>query len=168
MKILKILIITICILTVYLLCGTAYAGDRELTVDDTIAVANQITAYETEIDMLAQLVYSEARGVKSQTEQAAVIWCVLNRAEAKTITEVITAKHQFAYRRNLPIKEEYRELAKDVMIRYLLEQRGVSEVGRVLPKEYIYFAGRGGRNWFRCEYRGGNYWNWALESPYED
>ena len=32
----------------------------------------------------------------------------------------------------------------------------------------MYFAGRDGRNWFRTEYGGGEYWGWTGVSPYEE
>jgi hypothetical protein len=51
-----------------------------VSVEDITAVLEQLTEYEEEVEMLAQLVYAEARGVGSKAEQAAVVWCVLNRA----------------------------------------------------------------------------------------
>ncbi len=36
---------------------------------------------EADVEMLARLIWVEARGVKSKTEQAAVVWCVLNRLD---------------------------------------------------------------------------------------
>jgi spore germination cell wall hydrolase CwlJ-like protein len=35
-----------------------------------------------DVVMLAKLIYGEARGIKSITEQAAVVWCVLNRVDS--------------------------------------------------------------------------------------
>lgn len=43
----------------------------------------------------------------------------------------------------------------------------IKGVGRVLPKEYLYFSGDGIRNTFRTQYKGGTRWNWSLPSPYE-
>lgn len=50
--------------------------------------------------MLARLVYSEGRGIASQTEQACIIWTVLNRVDTygKSINEIILAPHQFSYK----------------------------------------------------------------------
>lgn len=42
------------------------------------------------------------------------------------------------------------------------------EVGRVLPLEYLWFTGDGVRNYFRDAYEGDEYWDWGLESPYEE
>ena len=139
-----------------------------------IAVAAQLEDYSEAIDTIAKVIWGEARGVNSKAEQAGVAWCILNRADCRETQEpsdviaVATARYQFAYSRSAPVTEELRELAQDVVIRWLLEKQGVSDVGRVLPKEYIYFAGRNGHNWFRDKYRGGKYWGWGLPDPYVD
>lgn len=131
-----------------------------------------IKVSDDEIDILAQLVWAEARGVDSRMEQAAVVWCALNRVDAgmwgSTITEVVTAKHQFAYRPSAPVTEEMRELVADVVDRWVREQLGSDDVGRVLPEDYLYFAGRNGRNWFRQEYGSRAYWDWSLPDPYSE
>lgn len=145
-----------------------------VTIDDITAVADQIDDYDKEIDMLAQLIESEAEGVKSTAQQAAVVWCVLNRFDSgefeKNIPAVITASKQFAYDRSESIEPEFKALATDVMTRWLLEQRGVKYVGRVLPPEYMFFANHNdGINWFRSKYyTRRRYWDWSLPDPYED
>lgn len=130
-----------------------------------------------DIDMLAQLVYNEARGVKSKMEQSAVIWCVLNRVDhpekyGNTIKEVVTAKNQFAYKQNTPIEDEFKYLAHDVLQRWWSESQGVEDVGRVLPSEYVYFGANrtGTRNVFRNAFdlNKCKYWNWSLENPYDN
>ena len=170
-KLIVSLLIAILILSLYAAVGKAEEPKHTVTVtvDDITAVSAQIIEYEDEMDMLARLVWAEARGIDSEMEQAAVAWCVLNRVDAGygTISEVVTAKHQFAYRKNAPVTEELRELAKDVLTRWLLEKRGVIDVGRVLPTNYLYFAGRRGHNRFRISYRGRTYWDWSLMNPYE-
>lgn len=142
---------------------------------------------EADVEMLARLIYTEARGVKSKTEQAAVVWVVLNRLDnpnrlQKTIAEVVTAPHQFDWRPWVPVLPEFAELAEDVLERWQAEKsatagspaspagasRSQVDVGRVLPAEYQYFEGWGGRNWFSAEWRSDEYWDWSLPSPYED
>ena len=128
---------------------------------------------EADVEMLARLIYTEARGVESQTEQAAVVWVVLNRLDnpgrpENTIAEVVTAAHQFDYRPWAPATEEFKTLAQDVLERWQAEKEGEIEVGRVLPLEYQYFEGWGGRNWFSAEWKSAEYWGWGLDSPYED
>ena len=128
---------------------------------------------EADVDMLARLIYTEARGVKSKTEQAAVVWVVLNRLDnpnrlQKTIAEVVCAPYQFDYRPWAPVTDEFKALAADVLERWQAERDGQADVGRVLPPEYQYFEGRGGRNWFSAKWKSGEFWGWGLASPYED
>jgi hypothetical protein len=149
----------------------------QVSVEDITAVAAQLAELDEEIIMLARLIHSEAGIVKSDMEQAAVVWCVLNRVDAHhrgdTIREVITATSQFAWEPHKSYSDELYNLAKDVVTRWLLEARGVENVGRVLPAEYVYFAGRGGHNWFRTWYSSksrnydGTFWDWSLPDPYE-
>lgn len=129
---------------------------------------------EIEITALARLTYGEARGVASVTEQACVMWTVLNRVDAGQggIIDVITRPNQFNYIKSNPTVDDYgrdlEELAKDVLIRWLMEKNGETDVGRVLPVEYTFFHGKNGHNWFRKQYKhNGVYWNYSLESPYE-
>ena len=165
------------LIVVFILFGnTAFAEEpehkMEVSVEDIMEVTSQIAEMDSEIDVLAKVIYAEARGVKSKMEQAAVAWCILNRVDhqgyGSTIKGVATAKHQFAYSSRTPVKEEFQELSKDVLVRWLLEKRGIENVGRVLPEDYLYFAGRGGHNHFRKNYRGRKYWPWILENPYEN
>lgn len=54
-----------------------------------------ITYYtENDIIMLAELLYNECRGVDSVTEQACVVWTVLNRvndSDGASIADIVTA-----------------------------------------------------------------------------
>lgn len=128
---------------------------------------------EADVEMLARLIYTEARGVRSKTEQAAVVWVVLNRLDnpnrlQKTIAEVVCAPYQFDYRPWAPVTDEFKALAADVLERWQADKSGVEDVGRVLPPEYQYFEGWGGRNWFSAKWKSQEYWGWGLASPYED
>lgn len=76
-----------------------------------------------EVEALAKLIYGEAGIVPSTTEQAAVVWCVLNRVDdprfPDTVLEVIEAPYQFSgYDPEYPVKEEFALLAADVLTRY--------------------------------------------------
>lgn len=133
--------------------------------------AEPAPATEEELTILAQIVWAEARGVSSTREQAAVIWCVLNRVDAGfggSIKSVATAPHQFAWSRCSPAPEEFVELARDVCTRWADEKAGTEDVGRVLPPEYLYFGGDGEKNYFRDSWRHGNVWDWSLPDPYEE
>lgn len=125
--------------------------------------------------MLARLVRGEAGGIWSLTEQACVMWVVLNRVDAgygDTIAEVITAPYQFYYISSFGTTDDYGRdliwLAEDVISRWEREKAGETDVDRVLPAEYLYFGGDGYHNYFRTTYEFGNgRWHYELPSPYE-
>ena len=124
-----------------------------------------------EIDYIAKTVYGEARGL-SKVQQAGVVWAILNRVDdgkfGKGVIGVVTAPHQFAgYRSGNPVDPEIRVLVVDVLDRYSQEKAGIENVGRVLPKGYLYFRGNGKINLFSKEWNSSNVWDWSLESPYE-
>ena len=124
-----------------------------------------------EIDYIAKTVWGEARGL-SKTHQAGVVWTILNRFDdgrfGKGIIGVVTAPSQFAgYRSGNPVDQEIRDLVVDVLDRYSQEKAGVENVGRVLPKGYLYLRGNGKVNLFSKKWNSNDVWNWSLESPYE-
>ena len=111
---------------------------------------------------LAKMVWGEARGC-STTEQAATIWCV-----ADTVEGITTQPCQFyGYDPSNPVDPDILALVDDVLARWMAEKECVGSVGRVLPKEYLYFTGDGAHNYFTTEWQGGQTWDWSLESPYE-
>ena len=133
-----------------------------------------------EVTMLAKTIWGEARGIKSITEQAAVVWCALNRVDVtgygmgRSVKHVITFPDQFhGYSPYFPTVDDFGrdlcKLAEDVMIRWMKEKDGQADVGRVLPKEYLWFEGSKGHNVFRDAYKSAkaNTWGWTLPSPYE-
>lgn len=149
---------------------------------DGLLVQNQIipgkATYEkcyTEADavMLAKVLFLEGRGTYSKTELSCIVWTVLNRVDAGygTIAEVVTAPNQFAYSVSAPTMGDYGydlvELATDVLDRWSMEKAGMTDVGRTLPSNYLYYGGDGKHNYFRTEYRGGVRWDYSLQSPYE-
>ena len=124
-----------------------------------------------EIDHITKTVWGEARGL-SKTHQAGVVWAILNRCDdgrfGKDVIGVVTAPSQFAgYRSGNPVDPEIRDLVVDVLDRYSQEKAGIDNVGRVLPKEYLYFRGNGRVNLFSKKCNSTNIWDWSLESPYE-
>lgn len=126
---------------------------------------------EAEVEMLARVLWGEARGVPSDMEKAAVVWCVLNRVDAArwpdTVAGVVTEPSQFAgYSPDYPATEELKAIAADVLTRWERERREGGDVGRVLPAEYFFFTGDGERNYFRTEFTGGVFWDWTLPNPY--
>ena len=134
-----------------------------------LVIENNFT--NEEIDHIAKTVWGEARGL-SKTHQAGVVWAILNRCDdgrfGKGVIGVVTAPSQFAgYRSGNPVDPEIRDLVVDVLDRYSQEKAGIKNVGRVLPKEYLYFRGNGRVNLFCKKWNSNNVWDWSLESPYE-
>jgi hypothetical protein len=128
----------------------------------------------TDAELLAKMLYGECGGVASKMEQAACAWTVLNRVDAddypNDVRGVVTARKQFVgYRASNPIEDELLDLAKDVLGRWKREKDGETEVGRVLPEDYLWFSGNGKRNRFRNVFAGAKkYWDWSLSNPYEE
>lgn len=141
--------------------GTALEESRPATYAEAVAIA--------------KTVWGEARGC-SVTEQAAVVWCVLNRVDCAErfypddILGVVSQPNQFTgYSENHPVELHLLELVWDVLERWQAEKDGTENVGRVLPQEYLWFHGDGKTNHFRDAYKGKyNTWDWSLDSPYEE
>lgn len=138
---------------------------------------SQPVMYYTEDDviMVSKVLYNECRGSTLSTiEKACVAWTILNRVDDGwgTISEVITEPKQFAYSHGTPVWDNLYIIAKDVLERWNAEQNGQTDVGRVLPREYKWFGGQDGHNWFRDKYdmsQGDhNIWDYSLPNPYEE
>lgn len=131
-------------------------GDFEMLRFDYIPSQEDVAA-------MARTIWGEARGVADPAEQEAVGWCILNRLDAgyaDTVLGVVSAPGQFAgYDPSNPVTDEFAEMARDILVAHWREGQGERDVGRVLPREFLYFASRGdGRNYFRTAYRGGVFW----------
>ena len=143
-------------------------NNNEVDIVD-LTIKNNFT--DKEIDHITKTVWGEARGL-SKTQQAGVVWTILNRFDdgrfGKEIIRVITAPSQFAgYKSSHPVDPEIRNLVIDVLDRYAQEKAGIENVGRVLPKDYLYFRGNGKTNLFSEKLNSNNTWDWSLESPYD-
>lgn len=137
-------------------------------VEETVYI--QYYAKQDAID-IAKVLYNECRGVPSITEQACVAWTILNRVDNSnsTVYSVVRAPRQFAFRENTPVWDNLLNLAYDVLDRWSREKSGETNVGRVLPKKYMYFEGYNGHNYFRDKYSGSyNTWDYSLPSPYKN
>jgi len=141
-------------------------------VEATACVAAVWEPAADDVEILAKLIWGEARGIPSTTEKAAVVWCVLNRVDASsypdTVRAVVTQKHQFAgYSPDFPATEEFKAIAYDVLLRWHSEKEGTENSGRVLPKEYLYFTGDGYHNYFKKRWSSSaDTYNWVLPTPY--
>lgn len=126
---------------------------------------------KSDVELVAKILYEECRGVSSDTQKACVAWVICNRVDkgmGASIQAVAKAKNQFDYNPYAPVKQDLYNLALDVLTRWEREKNGESNVGRVLPKEYIYFHGDGVRNYFRNSFKKPySIWNYTLSSPYK-
>nr|DAV21309.1 MAG TPA: tail assembly protein [Caudoviricetes sp.] len=131
---------------------------------------------KSDATIIAKIMYGEARGIKSKTEIACIGWCILNRVDAgmgKNIQSVALAAHQFYYKAGAPTVSDHGydlvALATDVLDRWSREKAGQTNVGRVLPKQYKWYAGDGSHNWFYPSWpcKRAQRWNFkSVQSPY--
>lgn len=121
---------------------------------------------------LAQTVYGEERHNGRKMEKAAVVWCVFNRIDdddfGNSVQSVVTHSQFHGWFRSQKHPKWAHDIVRDVALRYALEKLGYKNVGRVLPKSYLYFSSHKGHNRFRKLYRSHKYWNWSLKNPYEN
>jgi len=152
--------------------GRAGSGTTVLSDSSVGSYTKKYSAADA--TMMAKVMYKEARGIQSRTEIACVGWTILNRVDAGygSIQAVITAPNQFAYSSSAKTVSDYGydlvALATDVCDRWSREKAGQGDVGRVLPKGYLWYSGYGGHNHFRNAFSGGTQWNYSLPSPYEN
>lgn len=131
---------------------------------------------KSDATIIAKIMYGEARGIKSKTEIACIAWCILNRVDAgmgKNIQSVALAANQFYYKAGAPTVSDHGydlvALATDVLDRWSREKARQSNVGRVLPKQYKWYAGDGSHNWFYPSWpcKRAQRWNFkSVSSPY--
>lgn len=128
--------------------------------DIEAAEAGQVNdAIEDDMDLLAKLVWGEARGENAE-EQSKVVWCVLNRCDdaafPDTIRDVVTQDkpvRQFSgYNASNPVDESIRDICIEVWNQYCAEQRGET-VYRTLGREFMYFHAAGGDNLFATDWQ---------------
>ena len=110
--------------------------------------------------ILARMIYSYAHGESSMTRQAAMGWAFLNYAGSSSLASKTGAFSD--YNANSPtvddLGRDLQLLARDILFRYQAERSGITEVGRVLPKEYTWIWVEGnGTVYFRTSQYGANY-----------
>ena len=122
-----------------------------------------------EATLIAKTLYGEYRG-EDKLQQAGVVCCILNRVDhyGKSIESIVTAPYQFhGYDKNHPVLPYLYDTAVDVLTRWYREKDGETDVGRVLPEDYLWFGGNGTINRFRNAYEGEyDIWDWTLPNPY--
>lgn len=141
--------------------------------EEPVDAEKEYLIYYTDADAIdiAKVLFNECGGVSSRTEQACVAWCVLNRADetGNSIYNVLRQPNQFAFYESTYVRDDLLKLAYDVLKRWNDEKNGITDSGRVLPKEYTYFHGDGVHNYFRNDFDGDyDIWDYSSESPYEN
>ena len=139
------------------------------SVSTTVRADGRSYTWE-DVEIIAKTIWGEARGCDA-TQQAAVVWCILNRVDSdlfpNSIREVVTQPYQFSgYNATNPVDPEIIFLVQDVLARWSIEQSCVAGVGRVLPASYLFFSGNGSENRFREQYNSTVFWDWSIPSPY--
>ena len=158
----------------------AVDSDKLYTEDEAVDSYKLYT--EDDVIAAAKMVWGEAGAVpdikngnvviSTKCQQAATIWTALNRYDMggfNSIKAVIANPGAYhAYFESNPATDELVELARDVLDRWNREKNGETDVGRVLPADYIYFHGDGTHNYFRNEFEGGTRWTWDYGDPYAE
>lgn len=134
--------------------------------------APEITVDPRDAELIAKTLAGEYFG-PDLDQQAAVCWCILNRCDAwgKTVEEVVTQPNQFlGYHASNAVEPRLYDMAVDVLTRWEREKAGETDVGRILPRDYLWFAANSDytKNIFRNAYEGGDRWDLQLPSPYEE
>ena len=147
-----------------------------MTLDDAMKeeLVREVLTESDEI-LLAKMLYGEDRENPTYM-RAAIIWCVYNRLDAnkKPISEDVTHEIFPGYMSGNPVKQWAIDIVRDVTIRYVLEQNGFTDVGRVLPKEYRWYEQLEGHrdHVFKTTIKISDpeckRWDWSLPSPYKD
>ena len=125
--------------------------------------------------ILARMLWGEDRE-NPMYMRAAVIWCVFNRMDQSRLSvEQLITRIQFpGYREENPVTDWAVDLIRDVTIRYVLEQNGFRDAGRVLPREYLYYEQPQGKRYHIFKTRlklsdtNNKVWDWSLPSPYSE
>ena len=145
---------------------------EEKAVKEALLQTSNQKQYDEDAILLAKTMYGEALITDSDTEIAAVAWCILNRVDDEkypdTVKEVVSQPYQFlGYKEEGEYSERTLRLAYDVLERHSKEKVNIN-VGRVLPDDYFFFEGDGKHNYFYKEYGKKEFYEWTMVSPYEN
>lgn len=144
---------------------TPFAEDSELMEQLAVIVTNEIGGLQPE----------DAHSTR-EAEWAAVVWCILNRADNSVgkenvapdiVMQIATTPNAFASKYYKAPFEGTHEIAEDVLCRWACEFfLSEEDSGRTLPSTYKFFNGYKGHNRFREEYRSEGRWGWSWPDPY--
>jgi len=154
--------------------STVSLGQYETTdtlYTDNLNFLTPVQNYGQDAIDMAKLLSYECRGMSNLTEKACVLWTVLNRVDkhGSNIHDVLRSDQQYAFHEDAGYSDENYVLVLDVLARWEKEKNGETDVGRVLPKDYLWFIGDGKHNWFRNQFSGSyQIWDYSLGTPYGD
>ena len=152
--------------------------NRLVEAADIVKDFSTYKIYARDIIALCKVTNGEAC-TSSDMQKAAVVWCVLNRVDktGDSIYKTIIMENQFhGYNPNLAVRAEELSIVIDVLFRWQREKlTGEMDSGRVLPKEFTFFAAGGfdenGQliNVFRDrdDFNTAVYWDFSCEDPYK-
>ena len=119
------------------------------SLDDVMKeeLVRSVISENDEIKM-AKMLWGEDRS-NPMYMRAAIIWCVYNRMDAghESIDNIVNETSFPGFRESHPVKDWAVSLIRDVTIRYVLELNGFPDVGRVLPKEYLFYEQPEGKHY---------------------
>ncbi len=129
--------------------------------------------WEGHAEILARLITDYAGDYTDKNIRAAVAWTVLNSFDSwagqKSFENVVK---DFGYNKKTSFKDrsgnDNRAIARDVLIRWLAEKTGYTNIGRVIPAEYTYLYTANGKCHFRIHGINDSQdeWNFSFKSPY--
>lgn len=138
-----------------------------VTVSDSTTTESDVPSAETsetpltnsDVTMLAKMVWGEARGCAPE-EQRLVVWTVLQRVDAggvfaqyDTIEAAVTAPGQFVgYDENHPVDSDIYNLCLDVLSEWQSGAEPPTHEIYAPTTPYYFFDGDGRHNWFREEW----------------
>ena len=129
--------------------------------------------WEGHAEILARLITDYAGSYTDKNVRAAVAWTVLNSFDSwqgqKSFEDVVK---DFGYDKKTSFKDksgnDNRAIARDVLIRWLAEKCGYTDVGRVIPANYTFLYTENDICHFRCHGLKDktDEWNFSFTSPY--
>lgn len=139
--------------------GVAVSDSTTTESDALSAETSETPLTNSDVTMLARMVWGEARGCTPE-EQRLVVWTVLQRVDAggvfaqyDTIEAVVTAPGQFVgYDENHPVDPDIYNLCLEVLSDWQSGAEPPTHEIYAPTAPYYFFDGDGRHNWFREEW----------------
>ncbi len=91
---------------------------------------------------------------------------------SNSIAKLISHEQFPGYLETNPVRQWAVDIIRDVTVRYVMEQNGFENVGRVLPKRFLFYEVPEGKRYhvFKTKLSisdpDNENWDWSLPSPY--